>query len=52
MENDTDNRQSVTEIIEEVRHDFCQNFCKYADTYSDNDDLPEICKHRCPLDRL
>lgn len=45
-------KQSISEIIEEVRHEICENYCKYSDTYTDGDDLPEICKTKCPLDRL
>lgn len=44
-------KQSITEIIEDLRTDFCNNYCKYADECEDRaeegkEPMP------CPLDRL
>ena len=45
-------RKSVTEIIEEVKKEICDRYCKYADTYNyDSDEMPEECNN-CPLNRL
>ena len=52
---DNKNKQSISEIINEVREDICNNFCKYSTEYDeldDFDDVPEICMTKCPLDRL
>lgn len=47
-------KQSITEIIEEVKEAICSRYCKYPEKYTAEeweDLFTEICKD-CPLDRL
>lgn len=50
--NNTENK-SITEILEEVREDICDNYCKYRDTV-DKDCVCDIMRNgnTCPLDQL
>lgn len=43
----------ISKIMEEVREDICDNYCKYRDT-ADDDFLCDIIRDggACPLDRL
>mgnify|MGYP003298826399 CR=1 FL=1 len=52
----------IDDIIESVKEDICDTYCKYSDRLKDymskpitedniNDECPECCKN-CPLDRL
>ena len=44
---------NVTKIIEEVREDICDNYCKYRDTRDENAECEIIrAGKQCPLDRL
>lgn len=46
-------KKSVSEIIEEVKADICQNFCKHPYFYDDEITMREDhCENDCPLDRL
>ena len=47
---------SVGEIIEEVKNDICNNYCKYPDTWDEEKEgveliNSEVCD-KCPLNRL
>lgn len=42
---------SVTEILESVKDDICDEYCKYSGQINDNEQRMSICG-RCPLDRL
>lgn len=44
----------VTELMEEVKEDICDNFCVYRDTVDENClcDWIRDGEHCCPLDRL
>ena len=44
-------KQTISEIIEEVKTDICDNYCKYPNEIRDEDELYDICK-KCPLVRL
>lgn len=48
-----ENQKSVTDLIEEVREEICNKYCKYYDMDHElaQDDLEEICKS-CPLNKL
>ena len=44
--------KTATQIIEEVKEDICDNYCKYRDTCElllEDENLDEF---SCPLDRL
>ena len=43
----------ISKIMEEIREDICDNYCKYRDT-ADDDFLCDIIRDggTCPLDRL
>lgn len=45
--------KTISQIIEEVGEDICDNYCKYRDT-ADEDNLCERTRNgeNCPLDRL
>lgn len=45
--------KTISEILQEVREDICDNYCKYRDT-SDEDCLCDKIRDggNCPLDRL
>lgn len=51
MEKNT--RQTLSQILEEVREDICDNYCKYRDT-ADEECLCDKIRDggECPLDRL
>ena len=45
---------SIQEIIEEVKEDICNNYCKYPEQWKEEDGElceSEICAN-CPLNRL
>lgn len=45
--------KSVTDILEEVCSDICDNYCKYRDTVDEGGKCEAIRTGlRCPLDRL
>ena len=45
--------QTVSEILEEVREDICDNYCKYRGTVDEDNCYDKIRDGRsCPLDRL
>ena len=48
-----DKTKSITEIIEETKEVMCDQYCKYADTWKNNesDEWPEECNN-CPLNNL
>lgn len=48
-----DARQTLSQILEEVREDICDNYCKYRDT-ADEECLCDKIRDggECPLDRL
>lgn len=46
--------RTVTEIIDDVETEICDNYCKYSDMYSDEEYdkmIEEVCDS-CPLKRL
>lgn len=51
--------KSVTEIIEEIKCEMCDQYCKYPDIYNTREDsdeeydkmIAEVCDS-CPLNRL
>lgn len=46
--------KSITEIIEEVRYQMCDRYCKFPEQYTPEEweeVFEDICKD-CPLDRL
>lgn len=45
--------ETISDILQEVREDICDNYCKYRDT-ADDDFLCDIIRDGggCPLDRL
>jgi hypothetical protein len=43
-------QKSVSEIIEDIKTEICNDYCKYGQGLR-NDDLPEECDG-CPLNRL
>lgn len=45
--------KTVSEILQEIQEDICDNYCKYRDT-SDEDCLCDVLRRgdACPLDRL
>lgn len=51
-----DKGKTVSEIIEEVKTEICDNYCRYTTIYNINDGeydatMEEICVN-CPLSRL
>lgn len=44
--------KTVFEIIEEVKTDICDNYCKYPEQYKDYDDMLDEQCDKCPLGRL
>lgn len=45
--------QSLTEIIESICEDICDNYCKYGDTVDENGECEPMREgKKCPLDRL
>lgn len=48
-----ENIKSLTQIIEEVAVDICNNFCKYGATTDENCECEQLRNGKpCPLDRL
>lgn len=47
---------TVTEIIEEVKEDICQNYCKWPNLWDEEMEECELCEssicRNCPLNRL
>ena len=45
--------KSITQLLEEIREDLCDNYCKYRDTCDENCEC-DITRDggTCPLDRL
>lgn len=49
--------KTASEIIEEVKTDICNHYCKYPDTWDEEKEGCElidstICSKECPLNRL
>lgn len=48
--------KSITEILQEVTEDICNNYCKYPDTWDEEKEGCELCEsdicNNCPLNRL
>lgn len=44
-------QKSVTELIEEVREEICDKYCKYSDRGLSDDEIEELCTN-CPLNKL
>ena len=44
-------KQTITEIVEEVKCEMCDNYCKYPNEIKDDEELYDICE-KCPLGRL
>lgn len=43
--------QTIPQIIEEVKTEMCDNYCKYPNEIKDDEELYDICE-KCPLGRL
>ena len=43
--------QTIPQIIEEVKIEICDNYCKYPNEIKDDEELYDICGE-CPLGRL
>ena len=43
--------KSITQILDDVKSEICDKYCKYPYEIEDEADLDEICKN-CPLERL
>lgn len=52
MENEESKEKSATEIIEDVKEKFCDNYCKYPDQYSDYDQMLDEQCSKCVLNLL
>lgn len=46
------NQKSVTDLIEEVREDICNKYCKYAEKGMVSDETIEDICTKCPLNKL
>ena len=51
------NERKVTEIFEEVLNEFCQDYCKYPDTWDEEKEGCELseserCQKLCPFNRV
>lgn len=45
--------KTISEILEEIREDICDNYCKYRDTVDEDCLCDKLRDGRsCPLDRL
>lgn len=51
QEKEKQEKQTISEIIEEVKCDICDNYCKYPDVLDDEEVLTGTCE-QCPLGRL
>lgn len=51
-----DEQMSITEIIEDVKADICNNYCKYPHIFDEESEGCELCEsdicQNCPLGRL
>lgn len=45
------NDMTITEQIEVIRAEICDQICKYRETVDDEEELYKLCEH-CPLGRL
>ena len=49
-------QMSITEIIEDVKADVCNNYCKYPHIFDEESEGCELCEsdicRNCPLGRL
>ena len=43
--------QTIPQIIEEVKMEMCDNYCKMTNEIKDDEKLYDICE-KCPLGRL
>lgn len=43
--------QTIPQIIEEVKTEMCDHYCKYPNEIKDDEELCDICG-KCPLGRL
>ena len=51
MSKKEDKKQTIPEIVEDVKTAMCDEYCKYPNEYEDNEILEVICE-KCPLNRL
>ena len=51
MSKKEDKKQTIPEIVEDVKTAICDEYCKYPNEYEDNEILEVICE-KCPLNRL
>ena len=56
MSENTEKKLTISDIIESVAQDFCDNYCKFPGEYGEEDDdyerlIDEKCSN-CPLNRL
>ena len=42
----------IADIIEQVKENICDNYCKYPDQYESNETMIEEQCEKCPLCRL
>lgn len=48
----TEERKTISDILEEVKEQMCDKYCKYSEQAKDEEELwNEICD-KCPLNRL
>ena len=43
---------TVTGLLQEIADDFCDNYCKYPDRYTDEDKMMEEHCDQCPLNKI
>ena len=46
-----DKEKSITQILDDVKSEICDKYCKYPYEVEDEADLDKICEN-CPLERL
>lgn len=46
-----ENQKSVTDLIEEVRAEICDKYCKYRDRELGDNEIEKLCEN-CPLNKL
>ena len=46
--------KTITDILEDVSKDICDNYCKYPDIYQKEEEEYKLYEHcdKCPLNRL
>ena len=45
------NEKSISQILDDVKSEMCNKYCKYPYEIEDEADLDKICEN-CPLERL